>query len=648
MSALLAFSLGPIQPFIAQARKTRDLWIGSHLLSTLMREGLRDFTGELLFPVLRTEESAGVIADIPNKFVAQHATIEEAAHAAERTSERIRVAWHTLAQHVWDYVFKQEQDETLTAIWRRQTDPDSLFEMYWAVVPYNDSTGANASYGASYRHVQGLLDARKRLRAFARSDEPGEKSTISGERQALHRGSAGHVAAADEVRAFWRALAKRFPATQLSQLGQERLDAADVIKRFATFTPFIEADASFPSTDTLAAAPFISHMIKRLQQQDAPLPLREAAEDWAACAEKIYRASPMAVPALYRLAETTLTRRLLHCDAEALHPGSFSPRRLEDVGLATERLGERSQQGLQAIRTLRRQARDADITPPSSYYAMMLLDGDRMGKLLSSLTSPNAHRSLSKTLSDFAHASPAAIVEGDGLGRVIYAGGDDVLALLPITRALYSARELRNAYSSALRGIAPNATASAGIVFAHRQTPLRMVLRAAREAENTAKERYGRDALVVSLLRRSGAITNVGAHWMYPQENAPALDPVKIILSVSDHLHADDLSPDFVYAMMEEAPTLAALDRDARCVEIKRLLHRQRATGHTESFPDNALDSLADDLVRLAAAFDLASRRRVADENAYELSVDGPRQGLVELSGWLLIAAFLARGEDED
>ncbi len=26
---MLMFSLGPVQPFIAQARKTRDLWLGS-------------------------------------------------------------------------------------------------------------------------------------------------------------------------------------------------------------------------------------------------------------------------------------------------------------------------------------------------------------------------------------------------------------------------------------------------------------------------------------------------------------------------------------------------------------------------------------------------------------------------------------------
>lgn len=39
--ALLTMSLGPVQGFIAQARSTSDLWAGSHLLSSLVWEGLR-------------------------------------------------------------------------------------------------------------------------------------------------------------------------------------------------------------------------------------------------------------------------------------------------------------------------------------------------------------------------------------------------------------------------------------------------------------------------------------------------------------------------------------------------------------------------------------------------------------------------------
>src|SRR5690606_15822490 len=56
MSAhLLLVTLGPVQDFIAQARRTRDLWYGSHLLSELARAAARaidEGDARLVFPAL--------------------------------------------------------------------------------------------------------------------------------------------------------------------------------------------------------------------------------------------------------------------------------------------------------------------------------------------------------------------------------------------------------------------------------------------------------------------------------------------------------------------------------------------------------------------------------------------------------------------
>src|SRR5690606_34165073 len=53
---LLLVTLGPVQEFIAQARRTRDLWYGSHLLPELGRAAARalaDGGADLIFPALR-------------------------------------------------------------------------------------------------------------------------------------------------------------------------------------------------------------------------------------------------------------------------------------------------------------------------------------------------------------------------------------------------------------------------------------------------------------------------------------------------------------------------------------------------------------------------------------------------------------------
>ena len=48
------FSLGPVQAFVAQARRTRDYWAGSFLLSFLSSVAMKETIaqgGTILFPV---------------------------------------------------------------------------------------------------------------------------------------------------------------------------------------------------------------------------------------------------------------------------------------------------------------------------------------------------------------------------------------------------------------------------------------------------------------------------------------------------------------------------------------------------------------------------------------------------------------------
>ena len=127
------------------------------------------------------------------------------------------------------------------------------------------------------------------------------------------------------------------------------------------------------------------------------------------------------------------------------------------------------------------------------------------------------------------------IVEREHKGRVIYAGGDDVLAMLPVVDLLPAMQRLRETYCGAapageetdwlqmrnsrkllckdgfayLRGrlmrMMGGATASCGAVIAHHQTPLGAVLRELREAEQRAKQEGGRDAFSLSVPEALGA-----------------------------------------------------------------------------------------------------------------------------------------------
>ena len=54
MSQYFHFTMGPVQEFVAQARRTRDFWAGSFLLSWLSAVAMREVRhqgGTIVFPL---------------------------------------------------------------------------------------------------------------------------------------------------------------------------------------------------------------------------------------------------------------------------------------------------------------------------------------------------------------------------------------------------------------------------------------------------------------------------------------------------------------------------------------------------------------------------------------------------------------------
>ncbi len=651
-SQMLLFTIGPVQPFIAQARKTRDLWLGSFLLSMLMEATLEQMGGELVFPATRKIE--GNIADLPNKFVALFETAEQAQQEAKDAQTRLETRWREIAEDVWRSFFvKAEADGETRRIWQRQTNPATLFEFYWVVV----ARRPGESYGAWYNRAQHALDARKRLRNFAQQRETGEKSTVSGEREALHN-------RARNTQAFWSYIADQFPEAQLTHGGKERLDAIDTIKRFATqvsrkhtASPRVMPAQSFPSTSSVAAAPFVEGLFAHAAQ------LADELSGWEQATAQLRRPNPEMPPYLHdRLGAREET---LHRDGDALLLETFTPKRLqEDYGLSPEQAEALAKSAPGPLNRLRKAANGAGLRAPSPYYAVLVMDGDQMGALLGSVREQDEHASISRALSNFSRKTVPGIIEGKYPARLVYAGGDDVMALVPLRDILKISDEVQQAYKKAMQE-APRqpVTMSAGIAIAHYLDPLSHVLREARRAEDQAKDRYGRSALVVTLLRRSGEATTVGCKWHYdlrdksgqPDEQG---QPLVIFQDVADLLERDIVSTKFVYNFAEEAATLSQLGAEAQESEIARLLRRGRSTisEKRNELSDEAVTLLAKRLTALAAAMNTRPQTNAGNaeekdgmekQEEYqeiELWRPGPRRGLVEVSGWLLLLSFSLRG----
>nr|BBH92684.1 hypothetical protein KTA_08830 [Thermogemmatispora argillosa] len=726
-SYMLIFTLGPVQSFIAQARKSRDLWLGSFLLSHLMEAALAQVPQEaLVFPTTPKIDRSRWIPDLPNRYVAVFPSPERphpdpltlARQTAEQSEQAIYAAWQDVCKGVYKQLFggngPDGHDLVLQAIWERQTDPRHLFEIYWAIAPNTDAQGLPLAYGDWFKRTSQALDARKSLRDFAAQDEPGEKSTLSGKREALH--SQGE--SRQEVRAFWIQVAAKpvVSAKDLAPDGSERLDAIDTVKRFALLSesflkgqgeskngqeeskngqgeskPGSEQGLDFPSTSTMAAATFLKRLLALVSSPESPSSeIQEAVKGWQAITAQLASAKPhLALPYLEKKAQQSNASWLKGVDGECAFIETFTAQRLRTNYRAVLKpessptprgpAADQPDYLLRAHEVLRQLYRL--IGAPSPYYALLQMDGDQMGTLIGEVQSQQDHRAISKALSTFARKHVPAIVEDQRPGKLIYAGGDDVLALAPLAQVFAIASGLQRAYheivgSQVQKVTTRKATASMGIAIAHHLMPLTLVRRMAREAEEQAKHRYGRNALVVTLLWRSGITLSAGCQWKYQytaDSNDSLLSPLQIFEQMAQLFASGTLSPRCLESLNRELPGLQGLPDAALRSELARVFRRhwnqykyaasqaeqtperesrreEAATGlspasgqqvatreairELPSDPEEASLLLAHQLVTLVAAMKKTHAQAFAQANSAALAT---------VLNWLQILAFLAR-----
>lgn len=152
------------------------------------------------------------------------------------------------------------------------------------------------------------------------------------------------------------------------------------------------------------------------------------------------------------------------------------------------------------------------VTREDPYIAIIAMDGDRMGRNLSKFETADQHRAFSGELAKFASCVDE-IVEKAYHGRLIYAGGDDVLAVVNAKEAIQCAQALRQAFGSVKGWNGEPLTASAGIAVGHEAVPLQELIHRAHSEESRAKNAYGRNALALGVFKRSGEILEWGCNW---------------------------------------------------------------------------------------------------------------------------------------
>jgi CRISPR-associated protein Cmr2 len=149
---------------------------------------------------------------------------------------------------------------------------------------------------------------------------------------------------------------------------------------------------------------------------------------------------------------------------------------------------------------------------PSPFYAILMMDGDNLGQTKQALGDASK---LSEALAEFTRQVPDIVKENNGF--LIYAGGDDVLAILPLEDAMPCALACRNAYMDIFKRKKVEAgsySISAAIEYAHMKLPLTMILKDAHKLlDDVAKDKTGRDALACRVWKPGGEQQTWAMPW---------------------------------------------------------------------------------------------------------------------------------------
>lgn len=544
--AFLLFQIGPVQSFIECAKSTRDCWSGSYILSWLISKALAAVSMEqgpdsMIFPSLRGQPffdyamkdiyasillegertlwdavSAGIghkmrIPTLPNRFLmlVPSARAEEMAKLAE---DAIRREWHCITEFAWRS-FGALSEAGIDA-WRGRWEDQvgQFLQIHWQIMDWDES----------------LCDSGLEMLA---------KSVPSDDLDQRNFGMRNGEAALTNIGNSWtiqyNRTARAFAARRM-------------LREFAQFAR--------DDSPGMAGAP--KDLLSGIEEVIGPEALWQRIRSGAA--GDIFKENDGPYGAI------SIAKR-------------YFPRYLrEEVKLDLD-FGTPD----------RRIASTREIAGNRKYFAVIAMDGDEIGARLSGRKgrlfkdcladearryfgrisafdgcrrgmSPAAHSQFSECLSNFALHLVEPVVQAFG-GQLIYAGGDDVLAMVPAENALAAGLALRSMFrgechsafasspelamsfaSPCLRDfeissehhgwvVAPSgrdrlslmvpgteSDVSCGIAVAHHSFPLQRAIHEARQAEKRAKGEYGRSAFSMSLLKRSGEIIQWGGKWESP------------------------------------------------------------------------------------------------------------------------------------
>jgi len=558
---LVLYHIGPVQDFIRSSRRSRDLWFGSWLLSELSKTAALEIVeqngGDLAWSLISPapETLSQLKSDkfnVANRIIAR--TRKDPAVLGEAVRARVISRLHEISDEAFSRIESVAEFDRKTA----DLQVDDLLEFFWVSCPLGDN------YARTRFQAESLMAARKVTRDFNASTwgSSQNKSSLDGLRESVIPKKAYSKRNKDQNRL------KRELRTKYGVREGEYLCGVGMLKRHGKRGE----QEHFYSTSHMAAMP----LLDRLNESH-----RQAVNDYISRLKELGIGSDAlnTVPVPHEIFGRN--------DGQLL----FSER------LADYFDGDDLEQAQKALDKFLEEVFKED--RPIPYYVLLQADGDNMGMIINEQETIDEHRELSRRLSTFAQKADPIVTEYHGC--LIYAGGEDVLALLPMHTAIECAKKLADTFAQDMadftvldpqtnKDIRPSL--SAGLAIVHHLEPLSNSLEAVRQAEKYAKSIKGKNALAITLTKRGGSERTIGGTW-------GTLD--QRLEYFIDLFLKEDISTQAAYELETLAMTLEGsgddnyyLPHEAISAEVRRILGRKKASRGTREVSENVVNSLSD------------------------------------------------------
>ena len=511
---LIIFQFGPVQDFIQTARRTDDYWAGSFTLSYATAQVitlLKDQDDTIVFP---NADDNDLVKDVRDKVPEKHFSSESL-----QPSLPNRVAALVKAEDVKSLKIKLDRIKNIVLakivsmfneVEKKLTGSQSiaskqledLFEFFYAFEQYDSE-----NHKAVLRCAEENLAARKNIRDFKPYNQHGFKCTQCGIREPF-RGNASPEKL-KEIKKYWENL--RINEYSYRFKDNERLCAICAGKRLLRKLCFDRK--GIPSTSTIAVSAWVSQVAALLSFADKKTN-DDIVTDFSSAVQKADLSNEMTpVPR-----NGLTTHPLYNIDGDCFIDDTYDHFEKEAEKKETKATEEDVKKARARLKKMLEFLPDYLKKPPK-YYAILAFDGDSIGTHLKTINTIEEHMNFSQQLAGFTK-TVYQTVHQEFHGYVIYYGGDEGVALVPLSEAIEVMDKLRKEFNRITIN-SERLTMSVGVAVVHHQAPLGQGLKAAGEALKAAKKVKGKNAFAFHIRKRSGSIVICESPWEIEKNGCP-------------------------------------------------------------------------------------------------------------------------------